>query len=66
MSDQEPAWKKFTVRELVDSVIWSSVMESTAWCGWTDNARKGLVINVQQNVRWALDQHLDPSPKTGD
>lgn len=56
---EEPAWKLMTLRELVDSVIWSAVMEGTAWCGWTDNARKGLVTHVQQNVRWAIDEKLD-------
>lgn len=59
---EEPAWKKLTVRELVDAQIWSSVMEATAWCGWTDRARDGLVKNVQESVQWALDQHL-PKPE---
>ena len=40
--------------ELVNSTIWSSIMEATAWCGWTNNARDNLVKHVQEQVQWAL------------
>jgi hypothetical protein len=59
---EEPAWKKLSLRELVDAQIWYAVMEGTAWCGWT--ARKGLVQTVQENVKWALDQHLALAKKS--
>jgi hypothetical protein len=59
----EPAWKQMTLRELVDSQIWVSVMEYTAGTGWTDRARDGLVKNVQESVQWALDQHLPKENK---
>lgn len=60
MSPQERAeWiEKATLQELVDSAIWSAVMEGTAWCGWTDRAREGLVKQVQESVKWAIDKKL--------
>lgn len=62
----EPEWKSLSLRALVDSAIWSSVMECTAFCGWTERAREGLVKAVQANVKWALDQHLpETDPESG-
>lgn len=48
--------QKATLAELVDKVIWESIMEGTAHCGWTDNARDGLVETTQEAVRWAIAQ----------
>lgn len=45
--------------KLVMGSIWSSVMEGTAWCGWTDNAREGLLKSVQDSVDWALSKDGD-------
>lgn len=44
-----------SLNELIDAVIWETVMEGTAHCGWTDRARGGLVKHIQENVRWALE-----------
>ena len=52
--------QKATLQELVDQVIWESLMEGTAHCGWTDRARNGLVRNCQDSVRWATSQKLKP------
>ena len=55
--------KAMTLEELVMQVIWSSIMEGTAHCGWTDNARAGLVRNVQDSVKWAFDEKRTPEGK---
>lgn len=55
--------KNVTLQELVDTCIWQSVMEGTAWCGWTDRAREGLIKSVQENVRWAIEQKLGDQTK---
>ena len=54
-----------TLDELVDSVIWTSIMEFTAHCGWTDKARLGLVEHVREDVRWVINQKLTPTPTNG-
>lgn len=48
--------QKATLEELVDQVIWESVMEGTAHCGWHENARENLVKFVQESVKWAIAQ----------
>lgn len=55
--------EKATVYELVNSVIWESIMYNTAHCGWTDKARDGLVKDVQDSVKWALDKKLNTEVK---
>ena len=50
--------EKVTLEELCDKVIWESVMEGTAWCGWTDRARDGLVKSVQDSVKWAINKKI--------
>lgn len=42
--------------KLVMGSIWATVMEGTAWCGWTDRAREGLLKEVQDSVDWALSE----------
>lgn len=51
--------KTSNLKELCESVIWTSVMEGTAHCGWTDNARNGLVKSVQESVAWAIDTRFE-------
>lgn len=53
--DHQERIKNMSVEELVNTVIWESVMENTAHCGWTINAREGLVRQVQDSVKWALE-----------
>lgn len=53
-----------TMQELVDSCIWQTVMEGTAFCGWTDRARDGLVKSVQDSVRWAIEQKTTKQENT--
>ena len=50
-----PNHKEWSVERLVKQVIWESIMEGTAWCGWTDGARGGLVRETQHSVLWALE-----------
>ena len=52
--------KKMTLQELVNHCIWESIMAGTAWCGWTQRAREGLVKSTQENVSWAIEQKLTP------
>jgi len=60
--DQAHEWlQKATLQELLDQVIWESVMGGTAHCGWTDRARDGLVKSVQESVQWAIKQKLEGS-----
>jgi hypothetical protein len=51
---------KATLSELTDKVIMETILEATAWCGWTDKARESLVKETQNAVRWAIDMK---SPK---
>lgn len=44
--------------EKCNSAIWGAVMEGTAWCGWTDRAREGLVESVQSAVAFAINGHV--------
>lgn len=55
--------KSLPLKELIDHVIWESIMHATAGCGWTDRARHNLVEYVKESVRWAIDQK---HPPTGD
>lgn len=48
--------KNCSLEDLCDKVIWESVMENTAHCGWTDRARDGLVKSVQESVKWAIEK----------
>lgn len=48
--------EKASLEELCASVVWFSVMEGTAHCGWTDHARENLVRHVQEQVRWAIER----------
>lgn len=51
------AWiEKATLEELVMNAIWTSVMEGTAHCGWTDRARDGFVNNVQERIKWCFER----------
>lgn len=43
-------------RDAIKGAIWSAAMESTAWMGWTDNARKSFVEMIQNNVLHVLAQ----------
>lgn len=62
--DEHQKWiSTCSLKELVDSCIWQSVMEATAHCGWTDKARESLVANVQEHVRWAIETKLPESKK---
>lgn len=56
MNDAHAWAEQATLQELVNKVIWESVMGGTAHCGWTDNARDMLVKNVQDSVRWAIEK----------
>lgn len=55
--------QKATMVELVEQCIWESIMSGTAHHGWTDNARENLVLSVQESVRWAIAQKLDPTAR---
>lgn len=50
--------QKATLNELVDQVIWESIMGVTAHTGWTERARLDLVKHTQESVRWAIAQKL--------
>lgn len=54
----EEILKDVSLEALIERVIWESVMEGTAWCGWTDRARDGLVREVYDSVKWAIDQKM--------
>lgn len=60
MSPQEHAefLKKTTLKELVHSCLWQSIMEGTAHCGWTDRARDGLFESCWDHVQWAIDEKI--------
>lgn len=45
---------KLTFEQLCHKVIWETLMEGTAHCGWTDMARKNLVENMQNSISWAI------------
>lgn len=58
MSEELTFVQRATLQELVDQVIWETIMGETAWCGWTERARLGLVKRTQEAVRWAISQKL--------
>lgn len=58
-SNKSHEWlQKATLKELVDQVIWESIMAGTAHCGWTDKARRALVKDTQESVHWAIAQKV--------
>lgn len=54
------------IEEVIKTVIWSTVMEGTAWCGWTDRAREGFVKSVQESVQHVFDSRRDLDPSQHD
>jgi hypothetical protein len=55
---QHPLVENATLKELVNQVIWESVMENTAHQGWSNFSRDTFVKNVQDSVSWALEVKL--------
>lgn len=52
-----------SLKKLCADQIWNSIMENTAWCGWTEKARSNLVDAVVESVHWAIDQKIATEPK---
>lgn len=48
-----------TKEDLLMRIVWQSIMEHTAHCGWTLRARESLVEHTQENVKWALSEAGD-------